>query len=47
MADRYVQAMRELQPEGPYYLGGWSLGGVVAFEIARRLRALKCRRSPH
>ena len=39
MADRYVQAMRELQPEGPYYLGGWSLGGVVAFEIARRLAA--------
>ena len=27
-------------PEGPYFLGGWSLGGPVAFEMARQLRAL-------
>ncbi|MBN0654268.1 hypothetical protein JTM24_36920, partial [Pseudomonas aeruginosa] len=27
-------------PEGPYYLGGWSFGGFVAYEMARQLRAL-------
>ncbi|MFP2962961.1 thioesterase domain-containing protein, partial [Myxococcus sp. 1LA] len=37
LARRYVGAMREVQPEGPYVLGGWSLGGVVAFEMAREL----------
>ncbi|MET0647733.1 MAG: amino acid adenylation domain-containing protein, partial [Pyrinomonadaceae bacterium] len=33
----YIEAMREVQPRGPYFLGGWSLGGVLAFEIARQL----------
>ncbi|HVR99644.1 MAG TPA: non-ribosomal peptide synthase/polyketide synthase, partial [Thermoanaerobaculia bacterium] len=37
MAARYVHALREVQPEGPYSLGGWSMGGVVAFEMARQL----------
>ncbi|HVR96470.1 MAG TPA: amino acid adenylation domain-containing protein, partial [Thermoanaerobaculia bacterium] len=37
MAARYVQALREVQPEGPYSLGGWSMGGVVAFEMACQL----------
>ncbi|AGA31110.1 amino acid adenylation domain-containing protein [Singulisphaera acidiphila] len=39
MAARYIAAIREVQPEGPYHLGGWSLGGVVAFEMARQLQA--------
>jgi amino acid adenylation domain-containing protein len=39
MAAEYVEAMRVVQPSGPYFLGGWSFGGVVAFEMARRLRA--------
>ena len=39
MAAHYIQAIREIQPEGPYYLGGWSLGGTVAFEMARQLQA--------
>ncbi|HYU33835.1 MAG TPA: amino acid adenylation domain-containing protein [Thermoanaerobaculia bacterium] len=39
MAARYVQALQEVQPAGPYRIGGWSLGGVVAFEMARQLRA--------
>ena len=39
MAARYVEALVEAQPEGPYRLGGWSLGGVVAFEMARQLEA--------
>ncbi|HSF42717.1 MAG TPA: amino acid adenylation domain-containing protein [Thermoanaerobaculia bacterium] len=37
MATRYVHALREFQPEGPYYLSGWSFGGLVAFEMARQL----------
>src|SRR6185312_11392948 len=39
MADHYIQALRMQQPEGPYYLGGWSMGGVIAFEMARKLQA--------
>ncbi|WP_370469510.1 non-ribosomal peptide synthase/polyketide synthase, partial [Corallococcus caeni] len=38
MADLYVEAIRSVQPRGPYQLGGWSLGGVIAYEMARRLR---------
>lgn len=37
MAAFYVDALRRDQPEGPYHLGGWSLGGMVAFEMARLL----------
>jgi thioesterase domain-containing protein len=36
MAACYVEAIQEIQPEGPYLLGGWSLGGVIAFEMARQ-----------
>jgi thioesterase domain-containing protein len=39
MASHYVYAVRSLQPEGPYSLGGWSLGAVIAFEMAQQLRA--------
>src|SRR3989454_202688 len=28
------------QPHGPYVIAGWSFGGIVAFEVARQLRAL-------
>jgi amino acid adenylation domain-containing protein len=38
MAALYLEEMRRAQPQGPYRLGGWSLGGVVAFEMARQLR---------
>jgi thioesterase domain-containing protein len=38
MAARYLAAVREAQPRGPYRLLGWSFGGLVAFEMARRLR---------
>ena len=40
MAARHVEAVRQVQPTGPYALGGWSLGGLVAFEMARQLDAL-------
>ena len=39
MAAHYVEAIRTVQPEGPYMLGGWSAGGVIAVEVAQRLRA--------
>jgi amino acid adenylation domain-containing protein len=39
LAARYVDAVRRRQPQGPYCLGGWSLGGVVAVEMARQLSA--------
>jgi thioesterase domain-containing protein/acyl carrier protein len=39
MASHYIKALRTVQPDGPYSLGGWSMGGVVAFEMARQLQA--------
>ncbi|MCR8844952.1 amino acid adenylation domain-containing protein [Paenibacillus sp. SC116] len=38
MANSYIQAIRTIQPQGPYYLGGWSFGGVIAYEIVRQLQ---------
>ncbi|UFP96149.1 non-ribosomal peptide synthetase [Gloeobacter morelensis] len=37
MAAHYIKTMRRVQPAGPYLLGGWSLGGVVAYEMAQQL----------
>lgn len=39
VAARYLQAIRKLQPHGPYYLAGESFGGVVALEMAQQLQA--------
>jgi thioesterase domain-containing protein len=39
MASYYIEAMKEIQPEGPYFLGGWSLGGIIAYEMAQQLVA--------
>ena len=38
MAARFIAAMREVQPKGPYALGGYSYGGTVAYEMARHWR---------
>ena len=38
MASDYVQALRQVQPDGPYQLLGYSAGGVIAWEMARQLR---------
>ncbi|AFY92127.1 non-ribosomal peptide synthetase [Chamaesiphon minutus] len=38
MAAHYIEALRSVQPHGPYYLGGWSFGGWVAFEMAQQLQ---------
>ncbi|MEO7298666.1 MAG: thioesterase domain-containing protein, partial [Verrucomicrobiota bacterium] len=39
MAAHYIKAMRKIQPVGPYHLGGYCFGGVVAFEMAQQLHA--------
>ncbi|MFF8505142.1 alpha/beta fold hydrolase, partial [Streptomyces anulatus] len=36
IAARYWKAIKSVQPEGPYYLLGWSLGGIIAHEMARQ-----------
>jgi amino acid adenylation domain-containing protein len=36
LADYYLEAVRKEQPGGPYLLVGWSFGGLVAYEMARR-----------
>lgn len=36
---RYLADLKTLQPRGPYLIGGFCLGGIVAFELARQLRA--------
>ncbi|MFE5584826.1 amino acid adenylation domain-containing protein [Kitasatospora sp. NPDC056531] len=40
LADLYLWALLEIQPHGPYRVGGWSSGAVLAAELARRLEAL-------
>lgn len=37
IAHHYIVQMKEKAPTGPYLLGGWSFGGVVAYEMARQL----------
>jgi thioesterase domain-containing protein len=39
LAAAYIAEARAIQPEGPYYLGGLSFGGIVAFEMAQQLLA--------
>ena len=39
MATHYNPENRSYQPRGPYYIGGSSFGGLVAFEMARQLHA--------
>jgi len=34
-----VETIRDAQPRGPYFVGGWSAAGVVAYEIAQQLSA--------
>lgn len=39
MADFYLEAVKDVQPHGPYFLIGYSLGGLVTLEMAQRLSA--------
>ena len=36
----YLGDMLKVNPDGPYIIGGWSLGGVIAFEMVRQLQAV-------
>src|SRR4030095_9382856 len=38
IAAHYLSQIRMVQPKGPYFLGGYSFGGIVAFEIAQQLQ---------
>jgi thioesterase domain-containing protein len=38
MATYYIQEIRTVQPHGPYFLGGYCLGGCLAFEMAQQLK---------
>ncbi len=39
LVEDYLAAIRRAQPAGPYNLGGYCIGGMIACEMARRLRA--------
>lgn len=38
VASYYIRIMKSIQPEGPYDLGGYSLGGLISYEITRQLQ---------
>ncbi|MFP8833726.1 amino acid adenylation domain-containing protein [Hydrogenophaga sp. XSHU_21] len=38
LAGEYLELIRSVQPQGPYFLGGFSIGGVLAYEVAQRLQ---------
>lgn len=40
MAAYYIQVIQSVQPQGPYDLGGYSLGGMLAYEVTRQLQEL-------
>ncbi|NOU16649.1 MAG: SDR family NAD(P)-dependent oxidoreductase [Bacteroidales bacterium] len=40
IAEYYVEIIRSIQVEGPYDLGGYSLGGLIAYEVTRQLQIL-------
>ena len=40
MAEYYIKIIRKVQPEGPYDLGGYSLGGAIAYEVTRQLQEM-------
>jgi phthiocerol/phenolphthiocerol synthesis type-I polyketide synthase E len=39
MAALYVKEIRKMQPHGPYFIGGYCMGGTIAFEVAQQLQA--------
>ncbi len=39
MASHYLSEIRTVQPRGPYFLGGFSFGGLVAYEMVQQLHA--------
>jgi thioesterase domain-containing protein/acyl carrier protein len=41
IAGKYIRKIKSLQPQGPYFIVGWSLGGTIAFEMTRQLEMTK------
>lgn len=39
MADHYIREIQTIQPKGPYHIGGYSFGGIVAYEMAQKLHS--------
>lgn len=39
MAAAYVKEIQRAQPSGPYFIGGYCMGGTVAYEVAQQLQA--------
>jgi len=37
LAKDYIEKIKKVQPKGPYYIAGWSLGGTIAFEMTLQL----------
>ena len=40
VAAHHVRIIRNAQPRGPYFLGGWCIDGLVAYEVAQQLRSM-------
>ena len=40
MAKEYIREILKIQPVGPYFIGGWSYGGLIATEMVRQLQEL-------
>jgi amino acid adenylation domain-containing protein len=40
LASTYIEKIKKLQLQGPYYITGWSLGGTIAFEMVRQLEQI-------
>ena len=40
LAQKYIEIIKTIQPDGKYYIAGWSFGGDVAFEIVRQMEKL-------
>jgi amino acid adenylation domain-containing protein len=38
MAEDYIEAIKTVRPNGPYYLGGYCMGGTIAYEMAQQLK---------
>lgn len=41
LAKIFIRAIRSIQPRGPYFIGGWSVGGKYAYEVSRQISLAK------
>ena len=39
LAAKYITKIKKIQPDGPYHVAGWCVGGTIAYEIVRQLEA--------